>query len=176
MSQQLTTSATGGLLALNPSTSLQGPTSVGGEGALFSGFGALLTQQSSPSGTASEFHDGVFLPQTGIKLPSAVGEDAAEAATVQQQMLYIAQMLEQQAEGDVSPEVSAELAKALKQYVDQKVMMRLLKWLSCFLSRAEGSRPIKHRKSISPVSWIGSLQSLSEIAWRLIAMSLLSMM
>jgi len=120
MSQQLTTSATGGLLALNPSTSLQGPTSVGGEGALFSGFGALLTQQSSSSGTASEFHDGVFLPQTGIKLPSAVGEDAAEAATVQQQMLYIAQMLEQQAEGDVSPEVSAELAKALKQYVDQK--------------------------------------------------------
>ncbi len=120
MSQQLTTSATGGLLALNPSTSLQGPTPVGGEGALFSGFGALLTQQSNPSGTANEFHDGVFLPQTGIKLPSAVGEDAAEAATVQQQMLYIAQMLEQQAEGDVSPEVSAELAKALKQYVDQK--------------------------------------------------------
>ena len=120
MSQQLTTSATGGLLALNPSTPLQGSTSVGGEGALFSGFGALLTQQSNPSGTANEFHDGVFLPQTGIKLPSAVGEDAAEAAAVQQQMLYIAQMLEQQAEGDVSPEVSAELAKALKEYIDQK--------------------------------------------------------
>jgi flagellar hook-length control protein FliK len=121
MSQQISSPTTGGLLALNSTVPAQGTASFGsGEGALFSGFGTMLTQQSSGSTEGNSLHDGVFLPQTGIKLPPSAAEPPPEEVTMQQQMLHIAQLLEQQVGGDISSEVSAELAKALKQYADQK--------------------------------------------------------
>ena len=121
MSQQISAPTTGGLLALNSTVPAQGAASFGsGEGALFSGFGTMLTQQSSGTTEGNGLHDGVFLPQAGIKLPPSVAEPPPEELTMQQQMLHIAQLLEQQVGGDISPEVSAELAKALKQYADQK--------------------------------------------------------
>lgn len=121
MSQQISAPTTGGLLALNSTVPAQGTASFGsGEGALFSGFGTMLTQQSSGSTEGSGLHDGVFLPQAGIKLPSVTVESPVEEVTMQQQMLHIAQLLEQQVGGDISSEVSAEIAKALKEYADQK--------------------------------------------------------
>lgn len=119
MSEQISMPAGGGLLTLNLSISSQAGPPLGSSGALFGGFGAVLGQQS---GQGTELAAGAFLPQSGISLPQSVEDGVLPDVTMQQKMLYIAQMLEQQyGDGAELPsEITAELAHALKQFAEQQ--------------------------------------------------------
>ena len=119
MSEQISMPAGGGLLTLNLSVSSQAGSPLGSSGALFGGFGAVLGQQS---GQGAELAAGAFLPQSGISLPQSVEDGVLPDVTMQQKMLYIAQMLEQQyGDGAELPsEITAELAHALKQFAEQQ--------------------------------------------------------
>jgi hypothetical protein len=119
MSEQISMPAGGGLLTLNLSISSQAGPPLGSSGVLFGGFGAVLGQQS---GQEIELAAGAFLPQSGISLPQSVEDGVLPDVTMQQKMLYIAQMLEQQyGDGAELPsDITAELAHALKQFAEQQ--------------------------------------------------------
>ena len=122
MSEQLSFSAGGGLLSLNLTTLPQGPSSLTPESAqALASFNALLAQQGSSSDFQAE-GSGALLPPQGANLPQQellVGDDA-----IRQQLLNLAQLLEQQENVDadglvILPEVTRELSKALRDYAQQ---------------------------------------------------------
>ncbi len=125
MSEQLSTSAMGGLLSLNISVMPSGAATTGAVPNL-GGFGALLNQQGV-NGQAGISDSGAVLPPNGFVLPQG---DAAEALTdqelMQQRLLYIANMLEQQKQagsGELPETISGELARALREYGDQQPVL-----------------------------------------------------
>lgn len=125
MSEQLSTSAMGGLLSLNISVMPSGAATTGAVPNL-GGFGALLNQQGV-NGQAGISDSGAVLPPNGFVLPQG---DAAETLTdqelMQQRLLYIANMLEQQKQagsGELPETISGELARALREYGDQQPVL-----------------------------------------------------
>lgn len=125
MSEQLSTSAMGGLLSLNISVMPSGAATTGAVPNL-GGFGALLNQQGV-NGQAGISDSGAVLPPNGFVLPQG---DAAETLTdqelMQQRLLYIANMLEQQKQagsGGLPETISGELARALREYGDQQPVL-----------------------------------------------------
>lgn len=123
MSEQISMSTGSGLLTLNLSVSSQNGSSLAPGGALFSGFGSVLSQLP---GQETELASGAFLPQSGGSLPQVSDNGLLPEISLEQKMLYIAQMLEQQyGEGAELPtelptEVAEELASALKQFAEQR--------------------------------------------------------
>jgi len=122
MSEQISMPAGSGLLTLNISVSSSSGSSLAPGGALFSGFGSVLSQlPEQGAGLAS----GAFLPQSGASLPQVSDDGLLPDITMEQKMLYIAQMLEQQyGEGaELPPEITAELAQALKEFAEQRTTL-----------------------------------------------------
>lgn len=121
MSEQLPTTVTSGLMSLNNVSMSQGggaiaPAEGGGQ---VSGFGTVLNQQigTAPEQTGSA--DGALLPSQGITLPPS-----AEGENPQQQLLYLAQMLEQTGQmPDLTSQINKELAAALRKYTDQESIL-----------------------------------------------------
>lgn len=126
MSEQLSPSTGGGLLSLNLSITPQGaqPGLSGTVPLLGGGFGAVLNQQTDASAPAVEFASGGMLPPEGEALPQKL-EPLLPEEQMQDQLRQIAQLLEQQSAQDTQlpPELSAELARALRQYTEQQPIM-----------------------------------------------------
>lgn len=130
MSEQILSSAAGGVLSLNLSVMPQGGASGQSGGApLFTGFSSMLNQQSSSQHVNAEFDSGVVLPSEGVTLPQGAlpeGQSTeSEQGFMRQQMMQVALMLEQQrASGsEIPPELGAELARALKEYAGQQPVL-----------------------------------------------------
>jgi flagellar hook-length control protein FliK len=126
MSEQLSMPAGGGLLTLNLSVLPQGATPVGSGSGLFGNFSAMLSQQGEQTPESGLLKNGAFLPQSGMTLPSSFeSKEVSPEAVMRQQMLYVAQMLEQRTEGSekLPPEISSELIQALKQYAERQPLL-----------------------------------------------------
>lgn len=125
MSEQVSPSTGGGLLSLNLSITPQGsPSAVSGTVPLIGGFGAVLNQQTDASMPVAKFSGGGMLPPEGEALPQKL-EQLLPEDQMQDQLRQIAQLLEQQSAQDTQlpPELSAELARALRQYTEQQPIM-----------------------------------------------------
>lgn len=125
MSEQLSMPAGGGLLTLNLSVLPQGAAPAGPGGGLFGNFSSMLSQQGESVPESGLLKAGAFLPQSGTALPPSDSEELSSQALMQQQMLYVAQMLEQRVEGSeqLPSEISAELIQALRQYAERKPVL-----------------------------------------------------
>lgn len=125
MSEQLSMSAGGGLLTLNLSVLPQGAGPSGSGSGLFGNFSSMLSQQGESVPESGLLKAGAFLPQSGTALPPSDSEELSSQALMQQQMLYVAQMLEQRVEGSeqLPSEISAELIQALRQYAERKPVL-----------------------------------------------------
>ncbi|WP_292956632.1 MULTISPECIES: flagellar hook-length control protein FliK [unclassified Neptuniibacter] len=125
MSEQLSMPAGGGLLTLNLSVLPQGAGPAGSGGGLFGNFSSMLSQQGESVPESGLLKAGAFLPQSGTALPPSDSEELSSQALMQQQMLYVAQMLEQRVEGSeqLPSEISAELIQALRQYAERKPVL-----------------------------------------------------
>ena len=125
MSEQLSMPAGGGLLTLNLSVLPQGAGPAGSGGGLFGSFSSMLSQQGESVPEPGLLKAGAFLPQSGTALPPSDSEELSSQALMQQQMLYVAQMLEQRVEGSeqLPSEISAELIQALRQYAERKPVL-----------------------------------------------------
>ncbi|EAR60574.1 flagellar hook-length control protein FliK [Neptuniibacter caesariensis] len=130
MSEQILSSAAGGVLSLNLSVMPQGGASGQSGGVpLFTGFSSMLNQQSSSQHVSAEFDSGVVLPSEGVTLPQGAlpeGQSTeSEQEFMRQQMMQVALMLEQQrvSGSEIPPELGAELARALKEYAGQQPVL-----------------------------------------------------
>jgi flagellar hook-length control protein FliK len=125
MSEQLSMPAGGGLLTLNLSVLPQGTGPSGSGSGLFGNFSSMLSQQGESVPESGLLKSGAFLPQPGTALPPSNSEELSSQALMQQQMLYVAQMLEQRVEGSeqLPSEISAELIQALRQYAERKPVL-----------------------------------------------------
>lgn len=125
MSEQLSMPAGGGLLTLNLSVLPQGTGPAGSGGGLFGSFSSMLSQQGESVPESGLLKSGAFLPQSGTTLPPSDSEELSSQTLMQQQMLYVAQMLEQRVEGSeqLPSEISAELIQALRQYAERKPVL-----------------------------------------------------
>ncbi|WP_415897491.1 flagellar hook-length control protein FliK [Neptuniibacter sp. QD72_48] len=125
MSEQVSPSTGGGLLSLNLSiTPKDSPSVASGTVPLLGGFGAVLNQQADSNVPVAKFSGGGMLPQEGDVLPQKLDQLLPEEQ-MQDQLRQIAQLLEQQSAKDsqLPPELSAELARALRQYTEQQPIM-----------------------------------------------------
>ncbi|WP_415893367.1 flagellar hook-length control protein FliK [Neptuniibacter sp. PT8_73] len=125
MSEQVSPSTGGGLLSLNLSITPQGsPSAASGTVPLLGGFGAVLNQQTDASVPVAKFSGGGMLPPDGEALPQKLDQLLPEDQ-MQDQLRQIAHLLEQQSAKDsqLPPELSAELARALRQYTEQQPIM-----------------------------------------------------
>ncbi|MAY43615.1 MAG: hypothetical protein CMI05_15075, partial [Oceanospirillaceae bacterium] len=97
----------------------------GSGGGLFGNFSSMLSQQGESVPESGLLKAGAFLPQSGTALPPSDSEELSSQALMQQQMLYVAQMLEQRVEGSeqLPSEISAELIQALRQYAERKPVL-----------------------------------------------------
>ncbi|WP_286239962.1 flagellar hook-length control protein FliK [Neptuniibacter halophilus] len=127
MSEQASLPAAGGLLSLNLSMLPQGAQSAAaGNAGLFTGFSTMLSQQGGAAGQPAEFANGQFLPPQTAALPLQTDEQLSEQELFNQRLLQMAQLLEQKqsaAQGDIPEEISAELARALRQYTEQQPVL-----------------------------------------------------
>ncbi|WP_415900069.1 flagellar hook-length control protein FliK [Neptuniibacter sp. QD48_11] len=125
MSEQVSPSTGGGLLSLNLSITPQSsPSAASGTVPLLGGFGAVLNQQTDASVPVAKFSGGGMLPPEGEALPQKL-EQLLPEDQMQDQLRQIAQLLEQQSAQDTQlpPELSAELARALRQYTEQQPIL-----------------------------------------------------
>jgi len=125
MSEQVSPSTGGGLLSLNLSITPQGsPSAASGTVPLLGGFGAVLNQQTDSGVPVAKFSGGGMLPPEGEALPQKL-EQLLPEEQMQDQLRQIAQLLEQQSakDSELPPELSAELARALRQYTEQQPIM-----------------------------------------------------
>lgn len=128
MSEQVSFAAGAGLLSLNLTALPQGPSSLTPESAqALAGFNALLAQQAATSDLPAAGSGGILPPQ-GVNLPQS--EQVADDEAIRQQLLNLAQLLEQQESVDtdglaILPEVTRELSKALRDYAQQSDISEL---------------------------------------------------
>lgn len=125
MSEQVSPSTGGGLLSLNLSITPQGSQSAAsGTVPLLGGFGSVLNQQADSGTPVAKFSGGGMLPPDGEALPQKL-EELLPEDQMQDQLRQIAHLLEQQSAKDsqLPPELSSELARALRQYTEQQPIM-----------------------------------------------------